>query len=516
MKDIKKVLLPEIEEFRKVGHKFVNGEISVMDFKGQSGGMGVYAHRGGKEFMIRLRIPSGIITMPQFKLICDWADKYKLGGLHFTTRQAIQYHGISIDDVCNLMNDALENDIYTRGAGGNFPRNVALSPLSGVDKDEAFDPTPYALATGEYFMERITTYKLPRKLKVSFSNGSSDTAHCTIQDLGFLAVRKDGKDYFRVYLGGGLGRNPKVALLYPELIEPSEVLNYVEAMVRLFKAEGNYENKAKARVRYMVDKLGEEGFINEYKKYVEIVKKEEGYNLSVEPKRYTKDGIETNTTNLRLVEQKQSGLYSVYVHPVGGQIKLSDLRTIISTLEKFDDPEIRLSMTEGVYFRNLNGREAEELLEVTKSIGGTTSFDYSVACIGVPTCQIGICESQGALRETLNYVKENVSNIDLLPRLYFSGCPNSCGVHEIAEIGFTGKKKRINNVIEEAYEIHVDGSFVEGEARLGKCYGDIAKKDIPMFICELANNLNSANKNFVEYIKSNDSEFKALVEKYNC
>ena len=204
------------------------------------------------------------------------------------------------------------------------------------------------------------------------------------------------------------------------------------------------------------------------------------------------------------------------MHPVGGQIKLSDLRIIISTLEKFDDPEIRLSMTEGVYFRNLNGKEAEELLEVTKSIGGTTSFDYSVACIGVPTCQMGICESQGALRETLNYVKENVSNIDLLPRLYFSGCHNSCGVHEIAEIGFTGKKKRINNVIEEAYEIHVDGSFVEGEARLGKCYGDIAKKDIPMFICELANNLNSANKSFVEYIKSNDSEFKALVEKYNC
>ena len=120
-------------------------------------------------------------------------------------------------------------------------------------------------------MERITTYKLPRKLKVSFSNGSSDTAHCTIQDLGFLAVRKDGKDYFRVYLGGGLGRNPKVALLYPELIEPSEVLNYVEAMVRLFKAEGNYENKAKARIRYIVDKLGEEGFISEYKKYVDEI-----------------------------------------------------------------------------------------------------------------------------------------------------------------------------------------------------------------------------------------------------
>ena len=216
------------------------------------------------------------------------------------------------------------------------------------------------------------------------------------------------------------------------------------------------------------------------------------------------------------ISQKQDGLYSVYLHPVGGQIKLNDLKSIASTLEKFDNPEIRLSMTEGVYFRNLNGKEAEEILEITNNMGGTTPFDYSVSCIGVPTCQMGICESQEVLRETLSYVKENVSNCNLLPRLYFSGCGNSCGIHEVAEIGFTGKKKRINDVIEEAYEVHVDGSFVEGEARLGKCYGDIARKDIPMFVCELANTLNSANKNFSDYIKGNEAEFKALVEKYNC
>lgn len=516
MKNLKEILLPEIEEFRKVGHKFANGEMTVMDFKHASGGMGVYAHRGGKEFMIRLRIPSGIITMPQFKLICDWADKYKLGGLHFTTRQAIQYHGLSIDEVCDLMKEALENDIYTRGAGGNFPRNVALSPLSGVDKEEAFDPTPYALATGEYFMERITTYKLPRKLKVSFSNASSDTAHCTIQDLGFLAVNDNGKDYFRVYVGGGLGRNPKLALRYPELIEPSDVLNYVEAMVRLFKAEGNYENKGKARVRYIVDKLGEEGFINEYKKYVEEVKNEVSLKFNFNVKEYIKEGIETNISHKRLIAQKQPGLYSVYLHPVGGQIKVSDLKILVSTLEKFDNPEMRLSMTEGVYFRNLNGKEAEELLKATDTMGGESSFEYSVSCIGVPTCQMGIAESQQALKETLSYVKENVSNLSLLPRLYFSGCPNSCGVHQIAEIGFTGKKKRINDVIEEAYEIHVNGSFVEGEARLGECYGDVARKDIPKFICELANNLNDCNKSFINYINENKEEFKKLVEKYNC
>ena len=223
MKELKEKLLSEIEDFRELGHKFYDGEVSMMDFKHASGGMGVYAHKGGKEFMIRLRIPSGIITVPQLNLIYDWAVKYGLDKLHFTTRQAIQYHGISIDSVCDLMEDALKEDIYTRGAGGNFPRNVALSPLSGVDKEEAFDPTPYALAVGNYFMERITTYKLPRKLKVSFSNSERDTAHCTIQDLGFLAVNENGKNQFRVYLGGGLGRNPRLALIYPELINPDEV-----------------------------------------------------------------------------------------------------------------------------------------------------------------------------------------------------------------------------------------------------------------------------------------------------
>ena len=516
MSQLKEVLRNEMKDFREKGHQFVNGELNMMQFKHVSGGFGVYAHKGGKEFMIRLRIPSGMLTFDQLNTVYNLATKYHMERIHLTTRQAIQLHGLSIDEVCDLMEEALDHDIYTRGAGGNFPRNVAISPLSGVNPLEAFDVTPYAWAAGDYFLKQIYTYHLPRKLKVSFSSSNADEGHCTVQDLGFLAVRKDGKDYFRVYLGGGLGRNPKVALLYPELIEPSEVLNYVEAMVRLFKAEGNYENKAKARIRYIVDKLGEEGFISEYKKYVDEVKSECNYKVDCKATEYNKAGIKTNISNSRLVEQKQCGLYSVYVHPVGGQIKVNDLKAIYETLSKFDNPEIRLSMTEGVYFRNLNGKEAEELLELTKHIGGSNDFEYSVSCIGVPTCQIGIAESQAALSEVLSYVKEKISNTDLLPKLHFSGCGNSCGVHQISEIGFTGKKKRINDVVQEAYEIYVNGNCVEGETRLGKAYGDIARKDIPMFICELGNKLNEANIAFGDYINSNEDEFKALVEKYNC
>lgn len=516
MEELKEKLLSEIEDFRELGHKFYNGEMSMMDFKHASGGMGVYAHKGGKEFMIRLRIPSGIITMTQLDLIYDWAVKYGLDKLHFTTRQAIQYHGISIDSVCDLMKDALKEDIYTRGAGGNFPRNVALSPLSGVDKDEPFDPTPYALAAGDYFMKRITSYKLPRKLKVSFSNTEKDTAHCTIQDLGFLAVNENGKDLFRVYLGGGLGRNPRLALIYPELIEPNDVLYYVEAMVNLFKAEGNYENKAKARVRYMVEKLGEENFISEYKKYVNEAKERGELSLNIESTSYDKEGIEIEFTDERVYAQKQSGLYSVYVHPFGGQIKISELKAIKDVLAEFDSPELRLSMTEGMYIRNLNGNEAKKLLDITKSIGGKTSFEYSVSCIGVPVCQMGIGNSQETLKEMLSYVKERAEKLELLPRVYFSGCGNSCGVHEIAEIGFTGKKKRVDDVVEDVYEMHVNGSFNAEDSKLGECYGDILKRDIPRFIFELYKKLEATDKVFKIYLNDSAEEFKALFEGFKC
>lgn len=516
MSDLKEVLFNEIESFRDKGHEFLNGDISKMDFKGLSGGMGVYAHRDGKEFMIRLRVPSGILSVQQLQQVYDWIVQYNLGGVHLTTRQAIQYHGMSIDDICDLMKDALGKNIYTRGAGGNFPRNVALSPLAGVDKEEAFDPTPYALAAGAYFLERIYTYKLPRKLKVSFSNSSEDTAHCTIQDLGFLAINENGKEYFKVYLGGGLGKNPKLALILDELIEPKDVLYYIQGMVDLYVAKGNYENKNRARVRYMVEDLGEENFLSEYKKYVSIVKENNDLDLNISTKECAKKGIKIDINNSRVYEQKQEGLYSVYVHPVGGQIRAEELKNILDILKKYEDVDIRLSMTEGIYFRNLNGQEAKEVLEVTKKIGGDTIFDYSVACIGVPTCQMGIGNSQETLKEIFEYFENNNLNKKVMPRVYISGCLNSCGVHEVGSIGFTGKKKRVNDVLEDAFEMHIGGSFEEDKAKLGKAYGDITKKRLPEFLGELSKCIEIANVSFESYIEDREDEFQCLFNKCSC
>lgn len=514
MKKLKEVLYGEIEEFRETGHKFVNGEINLIQFKHSSCGFGVYSHRGGKEFMIRLRIPSGITNIDEMYKVYDFAKVYGLDKIHLTTRQAIQLHGLNIDEICDLMKEALDNDIYTRGSGGNYPRNVAMSPLSGVDEKEAFDVTPYAIASGDYFLERITTYKLPRKLKVSFSSEAEDEAHCTVQDLGFVAVNKEGKEYFEVYLGGGLGQNPRKAVKYKDLIDPKDVLFYIEAMVRMFIAEGDYENRNKARVRCILDRMGEEAFLECYKKHVEAVKESEDLRINVSNKVYNKKGIEIEIDNPRLFKQKQNGLYSVYLHPIGGQWLINDLKSVLDLISKYEDVEIRLAMSEGVYFRNLNGNEAKELLELTDGMGGETEFEKSISCIGVPICQIGLCNSQGALHSVLDYFKKNNCRLDILPKIHFSGCQNSCGVHQIASIGFAGKKKRVGDKVEDCYTLYVGGDYRVGDTKLGVALGDIPAVKIPEFLSVLSKEVENSKLSFVKYLIEKEEEFKELADKY--
>ncbi|MCH1958979.1 MULTISPECIES: nitrite/sulfite reductase [Romboutsia] len=514
MEELRDILLNEIPEFREKGHKFVNGEISVNEFKHASGGMGVYAHRGGKEFMIRLRTASGVLDIEKLKYIYDCAKKYNLDKVHLTTRQAIQLHGLGIDEVCDIMEDGLKHGIYTRGGGGNFPRNVALSPLSGVEIGEAFDVTEYALKVNEYLMKDIYKYKLPRKLKVSFSNSSEDTANCTVQDLGFLAVKENGEEFFKLYIAGGIGKNPAKAVEYDELVPKSDVLYHVQAMIELFIAEGNYENRNKARTRYIVASMGEEEFLKCYKKHLKEVKERENLDLNIENKTCKKQGSKIDLQDIRLIPQKQEGLYSVYLHPIGGQLKLTDLEALINALESIEDLEIRLSMSEGVYFRNLNGEEAKNILELTKTMGGNTPIEQTSCCIGVPTCQIGIGESQGLLHSILDYFKKKNYTTNKLPRIHISGCTSSCGTHQIGIIGFGGKKKKIDGELKEAFTLYVGGVAKKDNVKLGEVYGDIASDKIPEFLYNLGLLLDEKNINFEEYLGSNVEEFKEFANKY--
>lgn len=514
MDKLKEVLKSEIEDFREKGHRFINGEMTMMEFKHASGGFGVYAHRGGTEFMIRLRIPSGVTDIYELEKVYNFAKKYNVSRIHFTTRQAIQFHGLKIDEVCDLMEEAMDYNIFTRGSGGNYPRNVALSPLAGVNTAEPFDPTPYALAVGNYFLERIYTYKLPRKLKVSFSCSNSDGAHCTVQDLGFLAVDNNGKGAFKVYIGGGLGLNPQKAVICPELINPQDVLYYVEAMVKLFMAEGNYENRAKARVRYILDRMGEEEFIKAYSSYVEKEKSKGGLEVVVNEKTINKKGKTVEINSNRIFEQKQCGLYSVYVHPIGGQLSIDDLNKLISLLKNYEDIDIRLAMTEGIYIRNLNGEEAISVLDATENMTGVTKLEHSIACVGAPICQIGLGNSQQLLRNIIEYFNKMGMKEDILPRINISGCGNSCGIHQVSSIGFTGKRKKVNGENRECFTVFIDGSYAVDRTRLGTQYGEMLKEDIPEFLYEIAQNIKEYNISFDEFAQCKKNEMEKIISKY--
>lgn len=514
MSILKDKLYGEIEEFRETGKEFLKGNLNVMQYKHASGGFGVYAQKGGKDFMIRLRIPSGVGTLRMMNDMHNILIKYNVKNIHLTTRQAIQIHNISIDDVCDIMKDSLDKDIYTRGAGGNFPRNVAMSPLSGVSKDDIFDVKPYALETGNYFMERITEYKLPRKLKVSYSNSMEDTAHCTVQDLGFVATVENGKKKFKLYIGGGLGQNPRKAVLYPELVEANDILFYVEATVKLFMAEGDYNNRNKARIRYIVDRLGESEFIESYKRFIKEAfddsKLKLSFNENIEA---IEESIENECSKNGIIEQKQKGLYSVYCHPIGGQLPLKHLKEILD-LNLDEKVEFRLSMTEGFYLINLDLENAKKVLDIVDDVIGKNCIEKSVACIGVPTCQVGLCNSQGLLNDIIKVLKEKGYNSNKLPQVNISGCGNSCGVHQIGKIGFTGKKKRVNDEIQECFTLFVNGNCTVDNTHLGESFGELLKDQIPEFLYELSEIMEKANCTFEELVENKRELFIDLINKY--
>lgn len=516
METYNQMLKEEIKDFRELGHRFLKKEVSVGDFKGKSGGMGVYAQRGGEKFMIRLRTNSGVLLLNHLKLTLSFVERYGVENLHLTTRQAIQLHNLGIDEVCDIMEEAIDHNLYTRGGGGNFPRNVSLSVLSGVEKNEVFDVTDFALEVGKYLMSQITEYKLPRKLKIAFSSSDRDDANATLNDLGFMATVVDGKPYFQLFIAGGLGGNPAPALHYDKLIETKDILYHVEAMTQLFIAEGDYKNKAKARTRYIPRRMGVEAFFECYEKHLKEVK--EKLNLDVNIPVVLSATLDNYSHKLQetdcLIAQRQDNLYTVVVHPINGQLPAKNFKDIVEFLDRNQNTEARLSMKESIYVRNLTEEQAKELLEMTKDIRMMNKVQQSVSCIGVPTCQMGIEQSQKLLVSILDYLKENKIDEEFLPSIHISGCQNSCSRHQINEIGFAGGKKKVGDAIEDVFDLYVGGIFSREKTELGEKIGTIVMREIPKFIGDLASKLNEENISFRKFLTEKKEEFLEIAKPY--
>ena len=524
----------DLKDFREMTEKFYAKEVSIKDYKGFSGGFGSYAQRGGEASMLRLRMPGGRITKEKLKFLVDAIAAYDVRRVHLTNCQTVQFHDLGMKAVCDIMERAMEVGIITRGGGGDFPRNVMVSPLSGVEQGEYFDVLPYAERTGDYLMGMIKTVKLPRKLKVGFSNSPANVTHATFRDLGFMA-KENG--LFDVYSAGGLGNNYKMGVKVAENVKPEEVLYYVEAMVRTFTTYGNYESRAKSRTRYMQETLGVEGYKKAYQEKLLEVKAEfkdslliKESSVSAEQESNTEESVvnikeqesqlknvaaypQTESASERVITQKQAGLYAVAYHPVGGMVPAQKFEEIYEEIKNAAKAEVRVAPDETLYIINLNAQQAEKIHKITAD-GAKNLFETSVSCIGSTVCQIGLRDSQGLLASIVEAVEPYHFADGVLPRIHISGCPSSCGTHQIGKLGFRGASKSVNGKAEPAFAFYVNGQDTQGEERFGEEWGVMLATDIPKFFVELGTVISEEKVSYEQWYKKNMDTLKNIVEPY--
>ena len=502
----------DLPAFREKTEAFYAGEVKMGEYKGFSGYYGSYAQKGGKANMLRLRMPAGRVTKEKLAFIAGTTRKYHVPRAHFTTCQTIQLHDLDKDMVYNIMEEAIDNGIITIGGGGDFPRNVMCSPLSGVEKEEYFDVLPYAEAAGAFLMQFIKAEKMPRKLKVCFSNSPANLTHATFRDLGFVAT---AEKKFDVYSAGGLGNNPRLGVKVAEGIDPEMICYYIKAMWLTFRAYGDYENRGHARTRYMQEILGG---AEEYKKaYLEklqeVLDGGEDLKIIVEEKTTAKKGDGSVISGNRIIGQKQDGLYTVIWHPIGGQPSMDSLCALSDIIADMEDVEMRLSPDEATYIVNLTGTEAEKVLKATAD-SAETIFETSVSCIGASTCQVGVRDSQALLRACVDGVRKAGIPDGALPQIHISGCPSSCGTHQVGKIGFRGGMKRVDGKPASAFVMVIAGCEKQGAEVLGTEVGAILEEEIPEFLVKLGKAVAESGLDYDSWIKENRAQFDEIAAEY--
>src|SRR5689334_21513191 len=254
----------DIIDLEKKIREFREGKIPDEKFRSLRLARGVYGQRQPGVQMVRIKLPYGKMTFAQWNRICDVSDEYATGNLHLTTRQDIQIHFVSLDRTPEMWAELEKDHITIREACGNTVRNITASDMAGIDPDEPFDVTPYAHGAFEYFLRKPICQEMGRKFKIAFSSSEKDTALVFMHDAGFIPRTREvnGKIQrgFRVVIGGGLGAQPFLAIPTHEFLEEQFVIPYIESVLRVFDRYGERSSRGKARLKYLIQKLGIDAF----------------------------------------------------------------------------------------------------------------------------------------------------------------------------------------------------------------------------------------------------------------
>ncbi len=481
----------DVVGYRKNVAKFLDGDTKPISFKAYRVPMGIYEQRKEGKYMVRIRIGAGLVLPFQLERIAQLSKAYGNAIVHITTRQDIQIHEVNIEDTPEVLESLLDAGLSARGGGGNTVRNVAACPRAGVCPREQFDVAPYAIAAAEYLLRDRSSFNLPRKFKLVFSGCAADCAFASIADLGFFAHIKDGVKGFAVYAAGGLGSNPAVATQIEDFIKAEEIFAVAEAMKKVFDKHGDRSNKQKARLRYILARVGKNEFLKLYKQEKDKIDSEGLPYKAPEIREITSAYPVTDASRQdsnaasNVTDEKTPGRVTVRLRLKNGDIPADDLNKVGQIAAEFGQGLIRTTQLQDILITGVAKQDIEKVNSSLKQLSIDVfgnGVPKVVACTGAATCKLGLCLSRGLSETITEKLSQAGVNSDAVIRI--SGCPNSCGHHCIAGIGFQGRAKRINGKLMPFYDVLVDAKTFEGNARLGKNIGSIPAKRIPEMLAK--------------------------------
>lgn len=480
----------DIIDLEKKIRSFREGKIHDEKFRSLRLARGIYGQRQPGVQMIRIKLPFGKVTFKQILRISDVSDKYASRNLHLTTRQDIQIHYVSLDRTPELWEELEQDDVTIREACGNTVRNVTSSPDAGISPNEPFDVSPYAHAFFKYFLRNPICQEMGRKIKFSFSSDDSDTAFSYIHDLGFIPkINEQGERGFKVLLGGGLGAQPFLAELVHEFLHEDQIIPYAEAMLRVFDRYGERTNRNKARLKYLVQKLG----LEEVLRLIEVERtanKVKSFKIDRDavlqpeaPELINYPVLDEVTESLdykhwratNVYPQKQEGFFAVYIKVTKGDIPTEEARKLIEAIRPYVADEIRVTQNQGLMLKFAREAALPGLFVALKELGfakpGFDSVADVTTCPGTDTCNLGISNSMSlsvALEEVIyDEYPELIYEKDI--KIKISGCMNSCGQHGLAHIGFHGSSVKANGKVVPAVQVMLGGGTVgDGEGRVAE------------------------------------------------
>jgi len=474
------VVEKDIIDLEKKIRAFREGKIHDEKFRSLRLARGVYGQRQPGVQMVRIKLPFGKITFKQLLRIADVSDEYASHNLHLTTRQDIQIHYVSLDRTPQLWAELERDDITLREACGNTVRNVTASPAAGIDPLEPFDVSPYAQGVFEYFLRNPICQDMGRKFKMSFSSSEADTAFSYIHDIGLIPkIKANGDRGFKVLLGGGLGAQPLLASIVEEFLPEDQLIPYIESIIRVFDRYGERNNRNKARLKYLIQKIGldevlrlakEERIANKVKTFIinrdaiemPTLPQATSYpEIAISnPLRY-EQWLATN-----VFEQKQKDFYGVYIKVPVGDIPSDTARKLVDVLTPLVADEIRITQNQGLLLKFVR-KEAlpalyNGLTELDLSAPGFDSPADVTTCPGTDTCNLGISNSMtlSKVLEDLIYneYEEFIYNREI--KIKISGCMNSCGQHGLAHIGFHGSSLKAGTRVLPSVQVLLGGGTV--------------------------------------------------------